>query len=152
MKISNPNLYKLSACLLLWFASTTSYAEIYKWVDAEGRTHYSESKEEAGKAKAEAVNVKSASPQNTNASPPSWQEQAMQFNQRQAQKQNQATNKQPVAAPPQSLSGGKTDESDKSKCNLARDVLSGAVEHRNGAKTDSYDREVAQNDIRLFCK
>jgi hypothetical protein len=57
-----------------------------------------------------------------------------------------------VATSPKSLSGGKSDETDASRCNLARDVISGAVRHRNGAPTDKNDREVAENDIRAFCR
>lgn len=56
-----------------------------------------------------------------------------------------------MAAMPRPLSGGKENGTDASRCALARDVLSGAVRHRNGTPTDANDREVAQNDIRAFC-
>ena len=38
--------------LTLLLASAEGRAEIYKWVDANGQTHYSERKDEAGKARA----------------------------------------------------------------------------------------------------
>jgi hypothetical protein len=56
-----------------------------------------------------------------------------------------------TVAKPKSLSGGRSDDSDGSRCNLARDVLSGAVRHTNGAPTDKYDREIAENDVRAYC-
>jgi hypothetical protein len=154
MKISNFNQCLFSACLTLLFVSSTSHAEIYKWVDANGQTHYSEGKEDAGKAKTEELKVRSqpTSPQGTNSSTQYWQEQERQFKQRQIQKLNEKTYALPADTRPMSLSGGKSDDTDSSKCNLARDVIGGAVRHRNGAPIDKHDREVAANDIRSFCR
>ena len=42
-------------------------------------------------------------------------------------------------------------ETNASRCLLARNVISGAVRHSNNAPTDSYDREVANRDIRNNC-
>jgi hypothetical protein len=153
MKVSNVNQGILSACLILLFVSSTSHAEVYKWVDENGQTHYSEKKEDAGKAKAAKLKIMSqpTSTQATNSSSQYWQEQERQFKQLQAQKLTVIPYAPPVATRPKSLSGGKSDETDASKCNLARDVISGAVRHPNGAPTDTYDREVAENDIRAFC-
>lgn len=154
MRISPPNRCSLSICLALLFASAASHAEIYKWVDANGKTHYSERKDDAGRAKA--VELKAASPAKSTTATDSpaeyWQDQERQFRQRQIQKQTE----KPVApiadAKPKSLSGGRSDGTDASRCNLARDVLSGAVRHPDGSPTDDYDREVAQNDIRTYCR
>src|SRR5450759_1174685 len=154
MKISNSNQSILSVCLTLLFVSSTSHAQIYKWVDASGQTHYSERKEDAGKAKAVELKVESQpiSTQATNSSAQDWQEQERQFKQRQAQKLNEKKYVSPVATRPKSLTGGKSDDPDAWRCSLARDVISGAVRHRNGAPTDKNDREVAENDIRAFCR
>lgn len=153
MKISNFNQGMFSAGLLLLLWSSGSQAEIYKWVDANGRTHYSERKEAAGTANAVELRVKSEprSGQAAQSSPQYWQEQEIQFRQRQAEKPNEKPNASPVAKRPKALSGGKLDGSDLSRCNLAKDILSGAVRHRNGAPTDKYDREVAESDIRTYC-
>ena len=154
MKGSNSNRSILCVCLTLLLVSSTSHAQIYKWVDASGQTHYSESKEDAGKAKAVELKVESQSisTRATNSSAQDWQEQERQFKQRQAQKPNEKTYGPPLATRPQSLSGGKSDETYASRCNLARDVISGAVRHRNRAPIDKHDREVAANDIRAFCR
>jgi len=154
MKISNFNQGMFSAGLMLLLLSSGSHAEIYKWVDANDRTHYSERKEAAGTAKAVELKVKSepTSGQAAQSSPQYWQEQEIQFRQRQAEKPNENPNGPAVAKKPRSLSGGKLDGSDTSRCNFAKDILSGALKHRNGAPTDQYDREVAESDIRAYCR
>lgn len=153
MKISNFNQGMFSAGLMLLLLSSGSHAEIYKWVDANGRTHYSERKEAAGTANAVELKVKSepTSGQAAQSSPQYWQEQEIQFRQRQAEKPNEKPNGPAVVKRPKSLSGGRSDETDTGRCKLAKDILSGAVRHRNGAPTDKYDREVAENDVRAYC-
>ena len=140
--------------LLLWLAATACQGEIYKWVDANGRTHFSERKDDAGKA--QAVDLKPTHQPNSAASNTSpseyWQDKERQFRQRQIQNQNTKQPETPANRPPKSLSGGHEDGTDASRCNLARDVLSGAVRHGNGKPTDQYDREIAENDVRRYCK
>ena len=58
----------------------------------------------------------------------------------------------PIGKAPESLSDGRDHGTDTSRCALARDVLSGAVVHGNGKPTDKYDRDVAQNDVKAFCR
>lgn len=142
------------AGLALLMLPATGHAGIYKWVDANGQTHYSERKEDAGKAKTMDVKVMSqpASPPATKPSPQNGPDGERQLYLRQAQKQNVKPYEPPVAATPKSLSGGRSDETDASRCNLARDVISGAVRHFNGAPTDDYDRQIAENDIRAYCR
>ena len=154
MKTSNFKQCIFSVCLTLLFVSSTSHAEIYKWTDANGQTHYSEKKADADKAKALQLKVKSG-PISTQATDPLMQnlhEQERQFKTRQEQNLNGNSSRPPVEAGPKSLSDGRVDEtSDASRCNLARDIISGAVTHRNGAQTDDNDLDVAKNDIRTFC-
>jgi hypothetical protein len=153
MNISNFNQGILSACLTLLFVSSTCHAEIYKWVDANGQTHYSERKEDAGKAKAVELKVRSEpkSTQSTDSPSQYWQEQETQFRQRQAT-QNGKPKAPPADTKPKPLSDGTSDETHASRCNLAKDVISGAVRHSNGKPTDKYDREIAENDIRTYCR
>lgn len=153
MKISIFNQGALSVCLTLLFVPSTSHAEIYKWVDANGQTHYSERKDDVGKAKAVELKVapQTVSTQATNPPTEYWQDQERKFKQRQIQKQNEKPLGLPVNTSPKSLSGGRENGTDASRCNLARDVISGAVKHTNGQPTDKYDQEVAENDIRAFC-
>lgn len=129
----------------LLLAAPASHAEIYKWVDAQGRTHYSEGKEHAGKAKAVELRLSSqpASEKSTTPAPPAYSDS------RRSSRRGSSDEPPPR---PRSLSGGRSDDTDASRCNLARDVLSGAVRHGNGAPTDAYDRQIAENDVRLFCR
>jgi hypothetical protein len=131
-----------------------SHAQIYKWVDANGRTHYSEKREHASTSKTDELKIKSqaTSKQSANTSTEYWQEQERQLRQRQIENSDTKLDKPSQhLAKPKSLSGGRSDDTSSSKCNLARDVLNGAVRHSNGAPTDKYDREVAENDIRTYC-
>lgn len=151
MKISIIRRSLSTLCLTLMLASADSFAEIYKWVDANGQTHYSERKDDASKAKA--LDVKSApEPASTpaTASPQYWQDQERQFRQRQAERSAQPP-RSAADTRPKSLSGGRVGETDASKCNFARDIISGALHHRNGAPTDENDRRIAENDIRSYC-
>jgi hypothetical protein len=153
--MNNSNVHKslLSACMILLSMSSTSNAEVYKWVDANGETHYSENKEDAGKANAKKLKALSepSATDTANSSTQYWQEQEGKVIQLQAPKLNDKPYVPPVDTRPVSLSGGKSDSTDASRCRLARDVISGAVTHPNGAPTDKHDREVAENDIRAFC-
>ena len=144
----------LSVCLALLLAPSVSHAQIYKWVDANGQMHYSERKEDADKAKAAELKVNSGAPskEESNAALKYWQDQDREFKQRQAQKQMaERASIPPVATQSRSLSGGRADGSDASRCNLARDVLSGAVRLRNGLPTGAVERKTAEDDIRLAC-
>ena len=147
------NRVALSGCLTLLFVAGTCHAELYKWVDANGRTHYSERKDDSGKAKALALKTapQTTSTQATNSPTEYWQDQERQFKQRQIQKPNEKLQEAPTNKTPKSLSGGREDGTDASRCNLAQDIISGAVKHGNGKPADKYDREVAESDVRAFC-
>jgi len=138
----------IAFCALSILLVQGSEAQVYKWKDANGQTHYSERSDGAG-VKPTELKIK-ASPADSApaASTPQlrWKEQA-----RPSQGDQAATPKQPPR-PPKSLSNGREDGTDVSRCALARDVLSGAVRHPNGAKTDRHDLEVAESDVRLFCR
>lgn len=149
--------YLLRASLALLFASTTSYAEMYKWVDADGNTHYSDKKEDTGKAKVEKLKIK-ASPNPTSepaSSIPGWQDKESEHQKRLVQKQIEQQIEQKeslrVANKPKKAWGGDQVETDATRCALARDILSGAARLTNGVATDSNDRELAQNDVRNYC-
>jgi len=153
MQRSNFNLWIFGVCLTSLLMASKSHAQIYKWIDANGQMHYSEKKDDAGNARTEELKLKSEprSSQEANSSAQYWQEQERKLQQRQAQTPKERTYRPPVVTRPKSLSGGKEDGTDASRCALAQDVLSGAVRHRNRALTDAHDREVAGNDIRTFC-
>lgn len=145
--------------LFVWFAASAlpsvSYAEIYKWVDASGRTHYSERKSDAERATKVVTQSAPQSADSTATTSPSeyWQDQERLFRQRQIRIGTEERRVEARRAKkPKALSDGTEDGTDASRCNLARDVISGAVRHGNGKPTDQYDIEIARNDIRMFCR
>jgi hypothetical protein len=141
----------LMAALLLHPASR---ADIYKWVDANGKTHYSDQKEGAGNAAVGAIRADAAPAPAPKAAAgmPSWQERERDFQRR----QREAARALPAQAmrpprPGKSYDGNQID-TDQAKCELARDVTSGAARHGNGAVTDANDRQIAAQDIKTFCR
>ena len=150
--------------LILWLVflplAPASAAEIYKWVDANGKTHYSERKVEANNAKPVALkalpqpaSALGSQGKQINSSPTEyWQDRERQFKQRQIRNHAKTPSATIASTKPKSLSGGKDYGSDASRCDLARDIVSGAVKHSNGKPTDAYDLEVAQSDLRTFCQ
>lgn len=144
---------KSSIFLFTLLATSTGYSQIYKWVDANGRTHFSERKEASAQARTEELKLRPQPGTTPNASSSAeyWQAQETKFRQRQIQKQHEQSSTTNPTTRPKSLSDGRENGTDASRCALARDVLSGAVRHGNGAPTDKYDREVAENDVRTFC-
>jgi hypothetical protein len=130
-----------------------SHADIYKWVDANGKTHYSDTKDAAGKAQVNALRPVAAPTQApAPASGPSWQEREREFKARRAREQFQPPSFAPQPRRLSTTYGTNAIDTDKAKCELARDVTSGAVRHGNGAVTDTNDRQIAQRDIQTFCR
>lgn len=121
-------------------------AQVYKWTDANGKVHYGDKKEAEG-ARQQELKIKlppaappapapAVLPPEFRASAPRWPEPP-----------------RPAAQQPvRSVSGGKENGSDASRCALARDVLNGSLRHGNGAPVDQHDRDVAQGDVARFCR
>jgi hypothetical protein len=155
MKIAGSRLGFCFFCLSCLGATSVCQAEIYKWVDASGVTHYSERSDKTVGAKV--VEIKAQSPSTSAPAPQSsqayWQEQERRFNERQSYKNFAEQRKGPsLAQAPQSLSGGtaKWADNDEWRCNLARDILSGAVTRQSRAAND-YERKLAEENVRAFC-
>lgn len=154
MKVSNPSRTIFAACFVLFATPSTSSAEIYKWVDEHGRTHYSENMGEAAKGKVTELKIKAPPPSasSANSSVPYAKNPGRPHNPYQAQGPKREQFQPPAFERQKSLSGGRLDESDQGKCNLARDILSGAVKHGNGAPIDANDRAIAESDVSSYCK
>jgi len=141
----------LTICLSL-LLTATAHAEIYKWVDANGKTHYSEKKDDAGRAKVEEVKVNAG--EGKPSATPSWQDQEIDFRKRQIKKEQaeaRAPKPQP-AAPKSSDTPDNHQETDASRCALAKNILSGRAVHSNGAITDANDKAIAERDKTMFCR
>lgn len=142
---------------LVWASLSMSalpvWSQVYKWVDEQGRTHYGQSKPQASQASTTELQLHKAPPSAAQAA--SSTRPAVPPEHRRAFAPPTSSVKAPEVPstrPPRSRSGGREDGSDASRCALAQDVLSGAVRHSNGKPTDSYDIDVANNDVRMFCR
>ena len=133
----------------LW-APSAFCADVYKWVDEKGQTHYSQRNDAAAKAKAVQLKVSATQPSASGPSPVVARDPEQEWI-RSPRVVPKSVEAKPVPPQATSESRGAAIETNASKCKLARDVLSGAVEHSNGAPTDTNDRQVAESDIRLFC-
>ena len=139
---------KYGLVLLVFAVPCGAYAQVYKWTDKSGQVHYSQTPptgQAAGTVDLRESQIgeppKPAALPASAASKPAPPASAA------------PPKKQTPPQPPKSLSGGKSDESDESRCNFARDILSGAVKRvgRQGSVDDN-DRAVAENDVRMFCR
>lgn len=140
-----------STCLTLALTSVC-HAEIYKWVDASGKTHFSENKDEAGTAKAEELKIKSKPVSASTSSMQSWQEREQEFKQRLVEQQNKQSYRSGASTQTKYAPSGNQAETDASRCDLARGISSGKLVRRNGVATDANDRLIAERDISTYCR
>ena len=152
MQISSNGRQVFSIALASLLLATASHAEVYKWVDAAGQTHYSERKADANGAKAVEVKIPKAPEPSPTSNPSADYLRAQSKFAPPLPTSADMPNRSAHGGSSESLSDGRDHGTDGSRCALARDVLSGAVRHSNGKPTDKYDREVAQNDIKAFCR
>lgn len=134
----------MASCLV----SPVHAQQVYKWVDAQGRTHYSQNKDDAVNAKTNELTIK-LPPQD--APPP--QRQAPAFPQSASKpatnEASRSKGPEPSAKPGWEYSN--KPETNESRCALARAVADGSAQ-RATRKTDQHDRDIAQNDIKAFCR
>ena len=140
------------AFLALFLDCASCHAELYKWVDANGRTHYSDHKLDIGKGEAKELRVAAPPPPSPRSTEvPDWKRREFESKRRQAetalQSGDTSSHSQKGSWP-----GPGARETNETKCALANDVTSGAVVHTNGKKTDQNDRAIAQRDIQRFCR
>lgn len=154
-KISKFDQGRIAAWLILLCMTSACRAEIYKSVDANGQTHYSERK---GVAEGKAIELKikspATSPKSSDSPSQYWQDQERRFQERQASKRMLEQRRGPqVVKGPESLSGGtaKMEDTDAWRCNLARDILSGAVTRSSGRPTDQEEMDLAKENVRVYC-
>ena len=138
----------LTAALLL---HAPGHAELYKWIDANGKIHYSDRKDGAGKAQVDALQHEPAPVPGPQAAGPTWQERERDYKLRQARASHEAPQQAGGVSKPVHSYYRNEVETDKSRCELARDIVSGRARLFNGAVTDANDRQIAQRDISPFC-
>jgi hypothetical protein len=158
-KISPLNRLRLFAIgALASLVAAPAQAEIYKWVDANGKTHFTENKDEAGKGKAEQVKISAQaqpqSPSSQTSAPTgrTWQDQEQESKQRLARQQLAQPSRSSASGYSKPAWVGNPTETDATRCALARDITNGTAVHPRGVKTDANDKEIAARDISTFCR
>jgi uncharacterized protein DUF4124 len=121
--------------------------QAYKWVDAQGRTHYSQNKADAPGANMQAVDI----------TPPPRDASGTRRVASSASSPTPKSKPTPlprVPSPPPSweVRSDRHAETDSSRCELARAILNGSAQRRRGPVVDQNDRTMAQNDVKAFCK
>jgi hypothetical protein len=144
----------LGACkLALLFSCATTHAEIYKWVDEQGRTHYSHNKADAERAKGAPVPIRKQAP--AKAEPPSYWDYVTDKNK---QKQRTETSAAETEEPPDPADTPATAKKryegtdDAARCEYALDILNGKLRLISGIPIDSHDRKLAAADVARFCR
>ena len=143
----------LSLSLALLGASGAVHADIYKWVDANGVTNYTDNPDLAGGARVQMLKTSAAPAANPAGT---WQQREAEFQRRQRHKlmapgyraRDDAAARSAVSV----VHRGGQPETDATRCALARAVIDGTVRHVNGLPIDQHDRDVANNDIRAYCR
>ena len=137
--------------LALLGASGAVHADIYKWVDANGVTNYTDNPDMAGGARVQMLKTAAAPAANPAGT---WQQREAEFQRRQQHKLMAPAYRardEAGAAGTEVHRGGQP-ETDATRCALARSIIGGTVRHVNDLPIDQHDRDVASNDIRAYCR
>ncbi len=146
----------LWACkLALFFSCPAAHAEIYKWVDEQGRTHYSQNKADAERAKGTQVNIRKQAPANVE-SRSYWDyitDKSKQQRRTEASTTDDESRDQPEPAGTPVANPKRYDGTDDAaRCEYARDILNGKLRLVSGEPAGEYDRKLAEADIVRFCR
>jgi len=153
MKLSLLECSRAFIILSLLLFSLIANGEIFKWVDGNGRTHYSDIKVSAGTSKVEELKVDSSpniiegySSEPVQTQTPKKEgldSRLRRFERLMAQKRNGPTYKIR-----KTIWNTKGPETDEKRCALANDIVNGLASR---AGMDAHDLKVAQRDIIRFC-
>jgi hypothetical protein len=146
----------LWACkLALLFSCGAAHAEIYKWVDEQGRTHYSQNKADAERAKGSQVHIRKHVP--ANVEPRDYWDYVTDKSKQQKRTEASATDHEPKGQPDSAGTPTATEKrydgtDDAARCEYARDVLSGKLRLANGERMDEHWLKTAEADTARFCR
>ena len=119
---------------MLWTLLVPAMAQVYKWVDEKGVTHYGERPPPGKKAQEVEQRLANPGPAPGKAAQPSWKEQDLEFRRRRIEtEQNEAKDKQREA-------------SQRQACNQARDQLAQTKLARRLYRLDEKGERVFQSD------
>ena len=147
----------LWACqLVLLLSCGAAHAEIYKWVDEQGRTHYSHNKADAERAKGSTqINIRKQAPAKVET--PTYWDYVTDKSKQQQRTEAPATAPEPQARPnsrglPVTSDPRYAGIDDAARCTYALDILNGTIRLPNGELFDEYDRKLAKDDVARFCR
>ena len=119
---------------MLWALLVPAIAQVYKWVDEKGVTHYGERPPQGKKAEEVEQRLANPGPAPGKAAQPGWKEQDLEFRRRRIEtEQTEAKNKQREA-------------SQRQACNQARDQLAQMRSARRLYRLDEKGERVFQSD------
>jgi hypothetical protein len=146
----------LWACkLALLFSCGAAHAEIYKWVDEQGRTHYSQNKADAERAKGTQVDIRKHAPAHVESR--DYWDYVTDKSKRQRRTEASADDQESSgpanpAGTPVAAEKRYDGTDDAARCEYARDVLSGKLRLANGEAMDEHERKTAEADTVRFCR
>ncbi|HEY5292717.1 MAG TPA: DUF4124 domain-containing protein [Burkholderiales bacterium] len=123
----------LKVCVL-WALVIPATAQVYKWVDEKGVTHYGERPPQGAKAQEVEQRLANPGPAPEKAAQPSWKEQDLEFRRRRIENE-QAETKQK-----------QTQDAKRQACNQARDQLAQTRSARRLYRLDEKGERVFQSD------
>jgi len=144
-------LKKYPLYMILMCYSSMTYADIFKWVDGNGRTHYSDTPLRVGNSNVEKLKISSPNISTGHTAEPIKFLNTKNLTHKSLKRTKQVKHNTNLYNLSKVNWGGDGPETDKKQCALARDILSGAAKHSNGVVTDAYDIKVAQRDLSKFC-
>lgn len=119
---------------ILWALLVPAIAQVYKWVDEKGATHYGERPPEGKKAQEVEQRLANPGPAPGKAAQPSWKEQDLEFRRRRIETDQTEAKDQQRAA------------SQRQACNQARDQLAQMKSARRLYRLDEKGERVFQSD------
>jgi len=123
----------LKICIL-WALLVPASAQVYKWVDEKGVTHYGERPPQGKSAQEVEQRLANPGPASGKAAQPNWKEQDLEFRRRRIEsEQTEAKTRQREA-------------SQKQACNQARDQLAQMKSARRVYRLDEKGERVFQSD------
>jgi hypothetical protein len=123
----------LKICVL-WALLVPALAQVYKWVDEKGVTHYGERPPQGKKAEEVGQRLANPGPAPGKAAQPSWKDQDLEFRRRKIEaEQNEAKDKQ-------------REDAQRQACNQARDQLAQMRTARRLYRLDEKGERVFQSD------
>jgi hypothetical protein len=141
--------------LALLLSCTAAHAEIYKWVDEQGRTHYSQNKADAEHAKGTQINIRKQAPAQVE-SRDYWDyvtDKSKQKRRTETSAAQPAPGEPPDAADtPAAAKKRYEGTDDAARCEYALDILNGKLRLVSGMPLDSHDRKLAAADVARFCR